>query len=389
MTSSSLRGTIVLPDKVISGRIDYDENILDIVECTIPTHAPYIFPAFIDIHTHGCNGFGVMDGNEDAILEIAKNKAHQGVSHFLPTTLSATQERLLSSLTSIKNAKERQHTDPLLSHTQADILGIHFEGPYISQSKYKGSQNPDFIREINIEEFETFWISSGENIKLITLAPELPQALSFIEHLIKKDIRVSAGHSAASESQFNQSVKSGLLSGTHLFNGMKEFNHYDLGVAGSLLLNDNLYCEIIADGKHISFSALPMVFRCKPIHKIMCITDSIFCSGLADGNYISEDLPIVIKNNESRTMEGGLAGSLVQMHQILKNMITHFSDIASSHNTLTLANIGRMMAQNQAEFLGLKKIGKIQKNYQANFAVINPDFDLCQTIKRGATIFER
>lgn len=384
-----LQGNIILDNDVVYGRVEYDHQQINAIRqhAKPDRKAPLIFPGFIDIHTHGCNGFDVMAGNENAVLNFARQKALQGVSAVLPTTLTAGKEHLVKVLNSIRQAQQTQQSHPDIK--QATIAGIHLEGPYISNTKYRGAQNPQHIRSPVVAEFADLRAAAGDLIKLVTIAPEIENALGFIEYLKKNNVCVTAGHSAACHQQMLAGFQAGVTSATHLFNCMKELSHYELGCVGSVLLDDNIYCEIIGDGKHVIFETVELVLRCKPHNKIMFITDSTFLSGMAAGNYQLGGVAVTVQNNEARTNEGRLAGSMVRMDEICSNLINKFHYCRKRSLTkLSLPQIAKMMATNQADFLNLTAMGKIAVGYQPNFTVISQDLQLLQTISKGVTVFD-
>lgn len=394
MSNKYIKGNIILPTHIIQGRIEFNtQQILSIREENLDTHAKkqYIFPGFIDIHTHGCLGYGVMDATPESILHIAQGKAAQGVTHFLPTTLTAEKAVLQKTLMAIKEAHTIQKNRFVEG---AKIMGIHLEGPYISASRYRGAQNPKYITMPDAKECDQYRESSGHLIHLVTLAPEKKQALHLIRHLVAQNIRVSVGHSEANAQQMKDAVQAGITSATHLFNGMKEFNHYDIGCVGTALIDDSLYCEVIGDGKHVVFEALELLFRCKPKDKIMFITDSAPCSGLEDGSYMMSEVKVMLRNNEVRTEEGGMAGSVVGMDEIISNVMNTFIRPTHPHKShikyhqLSMVDLAKMVSTNQSIFLNYSTIGKIALGYQANFALFDESFSLQKTYREGEVIFE-
>src|SRR4030066_1012531 len=270
-------GTIITPfqlleDKVISiekGKIiaiEDKKNIFEPAETeVIDAGEGFIVPGFIDIHVHGGGGFDLMDGKDEAVEQVAATHSRFGTTAFLPTTMTMSKDKIIRSLRSICEAVKK-------GTAGAEILGIHLEGPYINPEK-KGAQKEEDIKKISLGEFLEFNQASGNLIRLVTIAPEMPGAIDFIRWLHQQGIIVSVGHSNATYKQVQEGIQAGLSQVTHIFNAMRGLHHREPGVVGAALSSPKLIVEMIADGIHLHPIVLKMLTQIKESEKLVLITD--------------------------------------------------------------------------------------------------------------------
>jgi len=220
MSRKLIRGNLILPDKVEKNGflVIKEGQIVEIIEASqagqlanspevIDYRGCWVSPGLIDVHLHGARGKEAMDGEVESIREIAKHEAECGVTGFFPTTLTASEEALLRAITAVREASQQD--------LPSEVLGIHLEGPYISQ-KRKGAQDPDYVREINQKELQALKSALGDLKTLITLAPEVGQNLTNIPGLVKWGWTVSVGHSDATYDEALQAFSAGANHATHL-----------------------------------------------------------------------------------------------------------------------------------------------------------------------------
>ncbi|MGB9683004.1 MAG: N-acetylglucosamine-6-phosphate deacetylase, partial [bacterium] len=267
-----LKGNIVVGDSIIENwvLIVEDDHIYDISPelDNIPIEIfkdCYIMPGFVDIHTHGAVGVDVMDGDPQGIVKMAEFLAAHGVTSFLPTTTTLDIETTRKAILAVKRAKE-------IDSKGAKIIGVHLEGPFINP-KYKGAQNEQFIVEPTREMINK--LTEEDIIRLVTIAPELSGSKEAIKILKDKGIYVSMGHSDATYEDTMKGVISGATQVTHLFNGMRPFHHREPGIIGAALGEDTVRCQIIADGIHLHFGTIRMVYKAKGYKNLILISDSM------------------------------------------------------------------------------------------------------------------
>ena len=334
-----------------------------------------LVPGFIDEHMHGINGYDVMDGNVETLRKIAEEVAKEGVTSFLATTSTASIQKTINTLHAVKAFKEIDNS------CYAEIIGAHLEGPFLSKT-YQGAQLGEYIINPSISLMKEFIIESDNNVKLVTLAPEEENGLDLIKYLKEHNIIASVGHSNATFNIIEQSIKQGLTTVTHTYNAQKPIHHREVGVVGAAMLFDELYTELICDGIHVSSPAVKLLCKKKPLDKIVLITDSLPEKGLKDGVYLDNDQEIYVKNNELRLKDGTLAGSCLTMNQAIKNII-NFTDVS-------LTNAINFATSNPAKNLNIfDKVGSIKVGKLANFAVIDKELNVYQTIRCGNIIYKK
>ncbi len=202
-------------------------------------------PGFIDIHMHGACGYDFMDASVEQIKEVANKLYEEGTTTFLATTLTSDHESLKNVCLTVKEAMKEVPS----------LGGIHFEGPYIN-AKYKGAQNEAFIRKPNVEELKEYVKLSDNNVRLISLAPEIEGSVEFIKEARKLNVTVSAGHTDASFADVEKAIEAGLTNTTHTHNAMSPHHHRNPGVVSAAMYFDELFTECICDGIHVSENAI-------------------------------------------------------------------------------------------------------------------------------------
>ena len=361
---------------VVNADICFDERIISIdkaegEEIILPEGA-IVVPGFIDLHIHGAGGSDTMDGNAQALATISKTVAQEGTVGFLATTMTQSEENIERALTAVK---EFNGTDG------AKILGIHLEGPFISP-EYAGAQPREYIVKPNAEQFIKYNKASGNRIKKVTVAPEEDGAEELIKYLKENGITASLGHSNATAEEVKRAVVWGAESVTHTFNAQSPFKHRDIGVAGSALLNDELCCEIIADGIHVSFDAIKLLVKNKPKDKITLITDAIRAKGLGEGESELGGQKVFVKDGQARLANGTLAGSVLKMNIAVKNMVEEVG--------VPFTQAIDYATKNPATQLGIyQDTGSILTGKRADFAVLDSDYNVIMTVVAGKIIYSR
>ncbi len=332
-----------------------------------------VFPGFIDEHVHGAGGADAMDGSVGALSVIAQTLAAEGTTGFLATTMTDDGAKIARAMNAVK---EYRQTDP---GEGAEVLGVHLEGPFISP-EYKGAQNENYVCKPDSAVFGEWQKASGNAIKLVTLAPEADGAEELIDDLVKKGIVVSIGHTSATHEQIERAIGAGAGNVTHTFNAMSPLHHREIGAVGSALLHDELNCELIADGIHVSVPAMRLLFKSKPKGKITLITDAIRAKGLGDGESELGGQKVFVRKGQARLADGTLAGSVLQMNKAIKRLIKEVGvSVSEAINAATIT---------PARTLGIDKdCGSIEIGKKANFAILDPDFNVISTYRNGKVIF--
>ena len=360
--------------------IEYENGTITAIreaDLSAPSSLPsdaIVLPGLIDQHIHALCGADTMDATAEALDTMSRALAMEGTTAFLATTLTQSKEALCNSLEAARAYVQDGH------FSGAEMLGVHFEGPFIS-TKFLGAQNPDHVQAPEIEQFEDYQRAAGGLIRLVSLAPEVDGACTLIEHLVKAGVRASAGHTAAGYDDMMRAVDCGLSCVTHTYNAQSGVHHREVGVAGTAMLCDALYTELICDTVHVSVPALKLMIRNKPADRVILITDSIRPKGLPDGEYESGGLPVFLKAGEARLAGGALAGSTLRMNYALRNLVERVG--VPMENAIDFATI------NPARHLGIDhERGSIEVGLRADFAILNDRFDILQTIVGGKTVYQ-
>lgn len=275
-----------------------------------------IVPGFLDIHCHGAYGFDTNDANEEGLRNWTKRVVDEGVTGLLATTITQSEEVLTKAVANVAKVMED-------GYEGAEILGIHFEGPYLDMV-YKGAQPEQHIVKPTIEQFKRYQEAAKGNIRYITMATETDDDFALTHYLTEHGVTVSIGHSAATYEQAAMAFAHGARSMTHVYNGMTPFNHRANGLVGAAYRFRTMYGEIICDGNHSTTAALNNYFMSKgPDYSIM-ISDALMAKGSPAGTrYIfgGNEIEIYPDGSAHLTSTGGLAGSTLRLNEGLRILV--------------------------------------------------------------------
>ena len=360
-------GSVLIEDTKIIAVLQPGETAE--ADTTVDAGGNMLLPGFIDIHSHGAGGCDTCDATIESIRTIADCKMKEGVTTWLPTTLTLGTKTLADVCTVVK--------EYAASPNGSKTPGVHLEGPYINP-KQCGAQNPAFVRPADFEEVSM--LHSIYPVLNITLAPEMPGAIEFINKATSIGITCSAGHSAASHADFAKAKAAGLKHLTHFCNQMSAQHHREIGLVGSGMLDKDVKIEIICDTIHLCADMLNLTFTNKSIDQMMMITDSLACSWMPDGPGQLGGLPIIVKDGVARLESGNLAGSTLRFAHGLRNV-----------HRITgkpLSELVKATSWNQAQSLGLHGLGKIAPGYTADMVLLDADYNTLKTIIDGVVKYE-
>ena len=309
-----------------------------------------LLPGLIDVHTHGCIGMDTMDAD---FAPLCRFYAEHGTTSFLPTTMTMGYD----ALERVTKAK----TD----FPGAEILGFHFEGPYISE-KHKGAQNPAYIKKPSAAEFSRF-----KNVKMVTIAPESEGSAEFIRAVTPECI-VSIGHTDCTYETALEAIENGASCLTHTYNAMPPFHHRNPGPIGAAF-EKHIYAQIICDGFHISKPVVLATYKMFGADRMVLISDSIRSAGLPDGEYESGGLKVFLKNGAARLADGTIAGSSATLLDCVKKAVEF---------GIPLDDAVRMASRTPAELLGVKK-GRIEPGYDADLLITDRELNIKTVITAG------
>ncbi len=325
------------------------------------------FPGFIDIHIHGSVGIDFMDAKEEDYSKIADSLYEEGVTTFLATTLTSDKESLARVCKTVKNVIK----------DIPSLGGIHFEGPYISL-KYKGAQNPEFIRDPDIQEFDELQKISGGNIKYIAMAPEKDGALEFIKHVTQNGVVVSAGHTDASFDCVSEAINNGLTNTTHTHNAMSPHHHRNPGVVTAAMYFDEIYPEVICDTVHVCPNTLKAFYKITGPDRFIAITDALKVKHSNIEHFELFGLECIRKEDAAYLTTGPLAGSLLTMDQALRNL----RNITGAD----YVSLAKMTSKNAAESLHFNDRGELAKGKLADIVLLDKDLKVKEVYKLGKRV---
>ncbi|MEJ8735596.1 N-acetylglucosamine-6-phosphate deacetylase [Mediterraneibacter sp. ICN-202921] len=330
-----------------------------------------ILPGFIDVHCHGAYGFDTNDADEEGLRHWIKNIVSEGVTALLPTTITQSEEVLTGALKNVaKVVKE--------GYTGAEIVGIHFEGPYLDM-KYKGAQPEQFICKPTVEQFKKYQEAANGMIKYITMATETDEDFALTQYCAEHGVVVSIGHSASTSEQAVRAFAYGARSMTHVYNGMTPFNHRANGLVGAAYRIKSMYGEIICDGNHSTPAALHQFFEAKGPHYGIMVSDALMAKGKPIGSkflFGGNEIEIYPDGSAHLTSTKGLAGSTLRINDGLRILIEEaLVPVDTAINSCT---------RNPAACLHLEdRKGSIKVGLDADLVVLDRDYQVLETYCMG------
>lgn len=370
-----INGKIVLKDgiaqncallysDVIEGIVPF-ENLPEGIE-VIDANGGYITPGFIDLHIHGYLGKDVCDGEEESIRTISNGIIANGVTAYLPTTMTVDMKVIKRSLEVLRNLKEESKT-----WDGSEILGAHAEGPFISESK-KGAQDPCYILKPDAEFVKEY----SDIIKIITLAPEEDtENFDAIREINKEtDVVISMGHTSSDYETAVAGIENGVKHATHLFNAMTGILHRAPGVV-TAALNKDVSCELIVDGFHVLPAFYDMVYKLKG-RKLCFITDCLPAGGLPYGEYTLGGSKIIYRDIVCRLEDGTVAGSVLKLNKGVWNVY--------NNSSIPLWECVNCASLNPAQAIGVAdKKGSLEVGKDADIVILDNEFNVLKAIKKG------
>ncbi|MBW4038828.1 MAG: N-acetylglucosamine-6-phosphate deacetylase [Acidobacteria bacterium] len=329
--------------------------------------------SFFDVHVHGACSHDFMAASQSEIFAVGRFLATRGVAHYLPTTVTGPLDLTLQALDRLATAIEQGSADDPQAATP---MGIHLEGPFVSHSK-RGVHPEPSIREPGIELFQRFQQAARGNIRLMTLAPELPHALELIRYASATGVRVTMGHSAATAAETLAAIDAGATSSTHLFNAMRPLDHREPGIVGTILDRDDVYAEAICDGVHVHPAMIRLWLKMKGSERAILVTDGMSATGMPDGTYTLGDFDVEVRDGVCLAGET-LAGSVLTMDKAVANL--------QAFTGSTLATAVRLASRNPARMMGMVKLMESTPGSPANFNVYSDEGIRVGSVLRGRRI---
>ena len=330
-----------------------------------------LVPGFIDIHTHGAAG---VDVNAATAAQLNGTIGHffasQGTTGWLCSVLTDTPEQTLWCLDQAKAAMKEEGD-------WAQLLGVHLEGPFLA-SQYKGAMPEHLLQKGSAELFAKYEAAGEGAVKYMTVSPEVEDVPAMVRDIAAR-VKVAIGHSGAEYDAAMECIANGAVSATHTFNAMRLFHQHQPAIMGAVLESD-VYCEAICDGRHLHPASVRLLLKCKGWDRVVAVTDSIMAAGLPDGNYKLGVNDVVVEDGDAKlASDGTRAGSTLTTGQALKNLVKFTGE--GPEKVLPL------LTENPADLLGLPRKGRIAPGCDADFVVLGEDLAVLRTIVGGRTVY--
>ncbi|HEV2486041.1 MAG TPA: N-acetylglucosamine-6-phosphate deacetylase [Terracidiphilus sp.] len=351
------------PGRALNGVLDYPEATLT--------------PAFLDVHIHGAAGHDVMEATPAALHAVGGFLATRGTGSFLATTVTAPLDATLRAVAGLARLIEKPQLAEAHGKNGQPIarpLGIHLEGPFLSRAKC-GVQPVEHMLAPDIAVFDRLFEAAEGQVRLMTLAPELPGAVELTAHATARGVRVSLGHSNATAAETRASIDTGATSATHTFNAMRALDHREPGILGVVLTTGSVYAELICDGIHTAPELVRLWYLAKGSERGILVTDAMSATGMPDGEYQLGGFPVQVANGRAMA-RGVLAGSVLTLDRALMNFV--------EYTGVAVDEALRLLTVNPAAMTGLDgEAGSLEVGRQANLVAVDQSGRLVASIQNG------
>ena len=318
-----------------------------------------VIPGLVDVHTHGNSGYDFSDGDYEGLKQMARCYLASGVTSFAPASMTQTYEVLEKAYATARRMVEEDPTGC------AKLRGIHMEGPYFSFKK-RGAQNPEHLKNPDLEGFRKLNEISGDLIRIVDVAPELPGALEFIRQ-VSRVATVSVAHTDATYEQAKAAFGAGASHLTHTFNGMNAIDHRTPGVIPAAAEAPHVRAELICDGYHVHPAVIRLAFSMFGSERMILVSDTGRCAGMPEGcEFDLGGLTAKVVSGVARLENGSIACSATNLWQCMVNAICC---------GIPAEDAIRACTRNPAAALGVQgEVGSIAPGKRADFVVCSPDF---------------
>lgn len=366
--------TVITADKLFDGSRIVDEPVVEIEDGRVtavgtrgervPAGGTRVLefpgatlaPAFFDVHIHGAAGHDVMEATPTALETMGRFLASRGTGSFLATTVTAPLDATLRAASALAKLIASPAREGI-----ARPVGIHLEGPFLSHVR-RGAQPAEHLLAPDIATFDRLYEAAEGQVRLMTLAPELPGAVELTAHATGRGVRVSLGHSDATAAKTRAGIDAGAVSATHTFNAMRALDHREPGILGVVLTEEALYSELICDGIHCAPEMVRLWWRAKGAERAILVTDAMSAAGMPDGEYRLGGFAVQVANGRAMVRDV-LAGSVLTLNRALENLVA----FAGARTDEAL----RTVTANPAAMVGVGDAGRIAAGMPANLVAVD------------------
>ena len=329
----------------------------------------YVIPGLTDLHFHGCMGKDFSDADPEGLEIMARYELSQGVTQICPAGMTLLEEQL-TKVCQVAAA----HRDA--NKPGAELCGINLEGPFLSTAK-KGAQKADWIHAPDVPMFRRLMAASKGLVKLVSIAPEEPGAMEFIE-AVEGEVTVSIAHTTADYNTAMEAFRLGARQVTHLFNAMPPFSHRAPGVVGAALDTPICNVELICDGVHIHPSVVRATFKMFGPKRVILVSDTMRAAGMPDGDYTLGGQPVKVKGKYATLADGTLAGSVTNLMNCMRTAVSF---------GIPLEDAVWAAAVNPARAIGIfSRMGSLEPGKRANVVVLDQNLELKDVFFRGELV---
>ena len=329
----------------------------------------YVIPGLTDLHFHGCKGHDFSDGDPEGLQVMAEYELSRGVTQICPAGMTLLEEQLtkICQVAAAHRAADKPG---------AALCGINLEGPFLSTAK-KGAQKADWIHAPDVDMFRRLMAASKGLVKLVSIAPEEPGAMEFIE-AVEGEVTVSIAHTTADYDTAMEAFRLGARQVTHLFNAMPPFSHRAPGVVGAALDTPLCNVELICDGVHIHPSVVRAVFKMFGYKRVILISDTMRAAGMSDGDYTLGGQAVKVKGKLATLADGTIAGSVTNLMNCMRTAVSF---------GIPLEDAVWAAAVNPARAIGIfSRMGSLEPGKRANVVVLDQNLELKDVFFRGELV---
>jgi len=342
----------------------------------------WVLPGFIDMHVHGGGGTSFTQGTAEDARHTADFHRRHGSTTIVASLVTAPLTDLDARAAMLAGLAR-----------EGVIAGLHLEGPFLSAARC-GAQDPRHMIAPDVAAFERLHAAAAGQLRVITVAPELPGATALIKAAAQAGVIAAVGHTDATADITSAAVDAGASHATHLFNGMRPLHHREPGPVGALLDRDEVSCEVIADGVHVHNTAIRLVARACGPGRLVLVTDAMAAAGMPEGRYRLGSMQVDVARGVARLAAeaepaaagagagpaGAIAGSTATMAGVVRHAVAA---------GLPVTDVAAAASTTPARVLGLgDQTGALRPGLDADLVVCDEEFGLRAVMRHGEWLGE-